>query len=372
MHKHFAWLLFLLVAPVGLCAAQNNIDQLLENAVQKQAPTAKDLCADEVLKNHANRIARVTLEADLPSRYWTVSCSALLTGRSSLRLDNPCTEALATAFTEQAPISIRVDMKNLGSFTKGAYKDQGFFYSGRAYPSNFKVLKNGYSLYQVPVQDKQARQALQTLAPLSMQEGEWVQLFQALPAPISRVSLPRSEVPLNYKAADIAPYKAFLSQLQKDIAAYVKTFRVTAEVKDCIGFLNAPFPAKGFIANRKGGVILADNGATDEGTAFQYVEDIKRSGANEEELCLYISMPGLGQYENGKAFYSAQPPLPAKVFWLTPAQAFGFTMKLPPQKPVAQKLNSPQTQKLFKEHTIADLWLTDYGPRIQRALDMLP
>lgn len=372
MQKYVAWLFFLLAVPMSVCAAPKDINQLLENAVQKQAPIAKDISADAVLKNYANRIARVTLEADLPSRYWTVSCSALLTGRSSLRLDNPCTEALATAFTEQAPISIRVDMKNLGSFTKGKYKGKSFFYYGSAYPNNFKILKNGYALYQVPVKEKQALETLQTLAPISMPEEEWVKLFQALETPTSRVSFPRSEASLKYKGGELAPYKKFLSQLQKDIASYVEHFRVKADVKDCIGFFNQPFPAKGFIASPKGAVILADNGMTEEGSAFQYVEDIKHSGADEEELCLYISMPGLGQYEDGKPFYSAQPPLPAKVFWLTPAQAFGFTMKLPPQKPVAKKLNSSQTQKLFKAHTIADLWLTDYAPRIQRALDILP
>ena len=372
MYKISAFFAFLLAAPLCLTAAPAEITQTLQQAVEKQAPKTAGASADSILKNHAARIASVTLEADLPHRYWTVSCSALLQGKTALLLDNPCTEALATAYTEQAPVSIRVDMKALGRFTTGQYPGQGFLYQGRAYPKNIKGLKNGYAIYQRPLQEAQPLEALRNLASLNVGEGELVQLFRSLPAPTSQVTLPRTESTLNYSAAEVAPYKKFLAQLQKDIADYVEHFRVQADVKDCIGFLNAPFPAKGFIASPKGAVILADNGGTDEGAAFQYIEDIKRSGVQEETICLYVTMPGLGNYENGKPFYSAQPPLPAQKFWLTTAQAFGVNLSLPAGKPVYKTLNSPQVQKLFARHTIADLWLTDYAPRIQRALDMLP
>lgn len=371
--KKIMGLLLLFSAPVCFAAsADEEISLALQQAVQKQTPTNQTLSANDILNEHKNRLVWVTLSSNLPDRYWVVTCSALLTGKNTLVLDNPGTELLATAFTESAPVSILVDMSPLGAFNQGAYQGKGFFYYGKAYPGNFKVLKNGYAVYQVPVKEPQAVNALQNLQPITLEPEELSALFHHMPVPTSQVFSPREENPIKYNSAQTAPYKTFLKQLEQDITNYLTHFHVQAEVRDCIEFLDQPFPAKGFITAPNGTVILADNGVTPEGSAFWYIEDIKRSGNKEEQVCLYITMPGLGEYENGHSFFSVQPPLPAKDFQLTGVKAFRFIMRLPAQKPVAQKLNSPQVKKLFSQHVITDLWLQNYPPRIQRALDLMP
>lgn len=353
-------------------AANGEIFSALEQAVQKQTPQVESVSAADVLKEHRNRLATVTLSADLPGRYWAVTCRAVLTGKTSLTLDNPCTELLATAFTENAPASILVNMGALGSFKEGKYKGEDFFYAGKVYPDNFKVLKNGYAVYQVPVKEPEAVNTLLKLSPITLEPAQLSALFHKLPAPTSQVSFERGGGQIKYKKADVAPYQAFLTQLEKDIAGLMKHFYVYADLSDCSGYFDKPFPAKGFITSPKGTVVLAENGNTPEGSAVIYIEDLKRTGATDEQICLYITMPGLGEYEDGKTFYSVQPPLAPKAFQLAGKEAFSFTMRLPAQKPVAQKLNNPQMRKLFNQHVITDLWLQHYPPRIQRALEFIP
>lgn len=369
-------ILSLLVALVSLSTVQAeplaSAEKSLGGVLQNKTASAKNQSVLGLIKNYAKRIARVQLTADFPDRRWQVYCSGFLQGGTELMLDNPCTEILATAYTEQAPVSILVSMDRLGRFTSGKFKGEEFFYSGKVLPHNFKLFKNGYAVYSIPAQNKETQQALQTLDRKALNAQELTLLFRNLPSPTSLVSAPQTDNTVRYNKADVAPFKAFLAQLNKDLAAYLKRFRVAAEIRDCAGAFNEPFIAKGYITDPRGTVILTSPGSTDEGTAYQYLEDVKRSGYEGEPLCLYITMPGLGQYADGKDFYFSQPPMPVSQFWLAPLESFGFNMPLPKGKPVFNTLHSAATQKAFNQSVIANLWLDKYGPRIQRAMDMLP
>ena len=370
--KKTLYLLLTILVGTTLQAAPKTAAPALDSALQARTQGAQQQSILKQINMYAKRLVRIQLTADFPNRRWQVYCSGFLEGGNALVMDNPCTEILATAFTEQAPVSISVSMDKLGRFSSGPYKGKDFFYQGSVLPNNFKVLKNGYTLYNIPSKEKEAQKALASLPQAKLSEQNLTAIFKASLPPSSIVRAPQTDKTLKYKKADVAPFKAFLTQLEKDIAAHLKRFGVTAEIRDCSGSFNEPFIAKGYITDPRATVILTAPGATDEGTAYQYLEDVKRSGYDGEPLCLYITMPGLGKYTDGKAFYFSQPPMPVSQFWLAPVEAFGFVMNLPKGKPVFNTLHSAETQKAFNQSPIANLWLENYGPRIQRAMDMLP
>lgn len=370
---------FLTLAACGalLCAssvyaAVNSVSKngALDNAIKNaNAKASADLIstAKDVLGKHPELLTRVSIQSALPGRTWTVICSAVLTGGSALLLDNPCTEILAVAYTEKAPVNMNIDLSALGRFTVGEYAGKPFGYAGSPYPGNFKVKKNGYAVYTIPAQNAELQKALRQTAAPALSTLELTKLFLSTPRPQSRVAGVYGPSSIAYNAQEVAPFKAFLAQLEKDIANYVKYMAVTADMTDCTDFADQPFRGKGFIANREGLVILRSD--TADGL-HQEIQDAKLAKAHKAKFCFYVNMDKLGQYENGKGFYSVNSNIPLSRIYLTPADTVAFKMQLVQGKPVFEALQGDTYDKAFKSRTIAALWLQGYAPRIERAIDL--
>lgn len=370
---------FLTLAACGafLCAssvyaAGNSVskNETLDKAIQTaNAKAGADLisAAKDVLNKHPQLLARVSVRSALPGRTWTVTCGAVLTGGTSLLLDNPCTEILAVAYTEKAPVEMNIDLSALGRFTAGEEAGRPFGYAGSPYPGNFKVRKDGYATYNIPARNSELLGALRAVKASRLSSQELAKIFLSVPRPQSRVGGSFSPAALAYDAKDVAPFKAFLAQLEKDIATYVKYMAVTAEMTDCSPYAEEPFQAQGYIASQNGLVVLRGK---DYPNLHQEIQEAKQARVKNAKYCFYVNMNKLGSYENGKGFYAVNSNIPLANVQLTPADTVAFKMQLVDGKPVAEALKGDAFDKAFKHRTITALWLQHYAPRTERALEL--